>query len=221
MCGRTGKERQVIDILGDRQKQLLRLLLKTKPGLTADELSKGLKITRNAVRQHLAALERDGLIAPGATRPSGGRPQQLYVLTGKGKEVFPRHYSWLAQLVVEAIKRDRGSAALSERLAAIGSGVAGQMRAQSPGHETREQKVEKLAAAMDRLGYNARRPATAGKAPVIEAYNCVFHELAAKHPEICDFDLALMGTFTDSKVDHQECMARGGNVCRFRFIPKK
>ena len=211
----------MIEILGERQKQLLGLLLRNKSGLTADELSKGLKITRNAVRQHLAALERDGLVAPGPTRPSGGRPQQLYALTGKGKEAFPRHYSWFAQLVIEAIKRESGPRGLSKRLASIGSGVAAQLRTQSPGLESREQKVEKLAAVMDQLGYNARRIADAGKAPVIEADNCVFHELAAKHPEICDFDLAMMGAFTDSGVDHQECMARGGNVCRFKFIPRK
>ena len=67
----------MLEILGDRQKNLLRLLLKNKSGLTVDDLSKGLKITRNAVRQHLAALDRNGLIAPGATRPSGGRQHQL------------------------------------------------------------------------------------------------------------------------------------------------
>ena len=211
----------MLDILGDRQKQLLKFLLKTKSGLTVDELSRGLKITRNAVRQHLAALESDGLIALGPTRPSGGRPQQLYALTEKGKEVFPRHYSWFAQLVMEAIKREHGAEGLRDRLGEIGAGVAEQLRNQSPGLGTREQKVEKLAAAMDQLGYNARTVASADKAPVIEADNCVFHELAMKNPEICHFDLAMMGGFTDSKVDHQECMARGGNVCRFRFTAKK
>jgi predicted ArsR family transcriptional regulator len=211
----------MIEILGERQKQLLKLLLKTKSGLTADEISRELKITRNAVRQHLAALESDGLVAQGATRPSGGRPQQLYVLTDKGKEVFPRHYSWFAQLVVEAIKSERGSRGLSERLATIGASVAEQLRSQNPRLEGREQKVQRLAAVMDQLGYNAKSTAAAGKTPVIEADNCVFHELAVKHPEICDFDLALMGAFTDSKVEHQECMARGGNVCRFRFPGKK
>lgn len=211
----------MLEILGDRQKQLLKLLLKTKSGLTVDELSKGLKITRNAVRQHLAALESDGLIALGSTRPSGGRPQQLYALTEKGKEVFPRHYSWFAQLVIEAIKREHGADGLRERLGEIGASVAEQMRNQSPGLGTREQKVEKLAEVMDQLGYNARTVAVADKAPVIEADNCVFHELAIKNPEICHFDLEMMGTFTGSKVDHQECMARGGNVCRFRFTGKK
>jgi len=209
----------MIEILGERQRQLLELLLRSKGGLTVDELSKGLKITRNAVRQHLAALESDGLTATGITRPSGGRPQQLYVLTDKGKEVFPRHYSWFARLVVEAIKREHGADGLRERLSEIGAAVGEQMRGQSPGLNGREEKVVKLASVMDQLGYNARRAASG--APVIEADNCVFHELAMKTPEICQFDLAMMASFTDSKIDHQECMARGGNLCRFKFTPKK
>jgi len=49
----------------------------------------------------------------------------------------------------------------------------------------------------------------------------VFHDLARKNPEVCQFDLALLSTFADSKVDHEECMAKGGNVCRFKFSPKR
>jgi predicted ArsR family transcriptional regulator len=211
----------VLEILGDRQKQLLRLLLRSKPGLTVDELASALKITRNAVRQHLAALQRDGLVALGATRPSGGRPQQLYALTEKGKEVFPRHYSWFAQLVIEAIKHEHGAEGLRKRLESVGAAVAAQLRTQSPELDSREQKVRKLAAVMERLGYDARSVAGTDKAPVIEADNCVFHELAVKNPEICHFDLAMMGAFSDSKVEHQECMARGGNACRFKFTAKR
>lgn len=211
----------MLEILGGRQEALLRQLLRMKSGLTVDELAEQLQITRNAVRQHLAALERDGLVAPGATRPSGGRPQQLYVLTDKGKELFPRHYSWFAQLVIEGIKREHGADGLSERLSSTGAQIAKQLRAQRPGLNTHAQKVEGLTALMEELGYDARSMSGADGAPAIEADNCVFHELAFKNPEICHFDLALMGTFTDSTVDHQECMARGGNVCRFKFTPKK
>lgn len=210
----------MLEILGDRQRQLLKLLLKDKSGLTVGKLSKGLKITRNAVRQHLAALEGDGLVAPGATRPSGGRPHQIYVLTEKGKEIFPRHYSWFAQLVMESIRREHGTEGLGERLNAIGSEVAKQLRSQYPALKTRKQKVEQLAEVMDRLGYDARNATARSGAPVIEANNCVYHSLAIKNPEICHLDLALLETFTDSQVDHQECMARGGNVCRFKFRPK-
>lgn len=211
----------MIEILGDRQKQLMRMLLQHKAGRSVDELASGLKITRNAVRQHLATLARDGLVELlGATRPSGGRPQQLYALTDKGRELFPRHYSWFAQLAVEAIVREHGTEGLRKRLAAMGTGIAERLRTQHPGLETRSQKVERLSAVMDELGYNAKSAAVR-KSPVIEADNCVFHALAMKNPDICHFDLAMMGTFTDSSVDLQECMARGGNVCRFKFSGKK
>ncbi|MGB7542012.1 MAG: HTH domain-containing protein [Burkholderiales bacterium] len=211
----------MLEILSDRQKQLLKLLLRDKSGLTVEELSKALKITRNAVRQHLAALDSNGLVAAGATRPSGGRPHQLYALTEKGKEVFPRHYSWFAQLVVESIRRDEGAENLGKRLSAIGADVGKQLRNQYPAPGTRKQKVEKLTEVMGQLGYDARNASASGGAAVIEADNCVFHNLAMKNPEICRFDLALLETFTDSRVDHQECMVRGGNVCRFKFMPKK
>ena len=211
----------MLQVIGNRQKQLLRLLLRTKAGVTVDELSAQLHITRSATRQHLAALERDALVEAGATRPSGGRPLQLYKLTEKGKELFPRHYSWFAQLVVEAVRHEHGEAGLRQRLEAMGSAVAGKLVGEHPGSGTRKQKVEQLAKAMDKLGYDARATSAGMKAPVIEADNCVFHELAVGNPEICRFDLAMMGTFTDSEVEHQECMARGGNVCRFKFTAKK
>jgi len=211
----------MLEILGSRQKELLSLLLKNKGGLTVDELAQPLGITRNAVRQHLSALENDRLVAQGATRPSGGRPEQLYVLADKGREIFPRQYSWFAQLVVESIKQDVGSAGLRERLGAIGSAVGINLRSQYPGLQNRQQKVEKLSEVMEQMGYNTTSMTAKGEAPTIEADNCVFHNLATKNPEICEFDLALLATFTDSKVDLQECMARGGNVCRFKFTAKR
>jgi predicted ArsR family transcriptional regulator len=190
----------------------------SKPGLSVDELSKGLEITRNAVRQHLASLEAGGLIALGPTRPSGGgRPQQLYILTELGKEMSPRQYSWLAQLVVASVRREEGMESMSKRMNEIGANVAQQIRSQYPDLTTHQEKVEKLAEVMDQLGYNARNATLPGGEAVIEADNCVFHTMAKKDLEICHLDRGLMETFTDSKVEQNECMARGGNVCRFKL----
>jgi predicted ArsR family transcriptional regulator len=204
--------------MGERQKQLLKLLRGRKSGLSVDELSKGLEITRNAVRQHLASLEAAGLIALGPTRPSGGgRPQQLYILTELGKEMSPRQYSWLAQLVVASVRREEGMESMSKRMNEIGANVAQQIRSQYPDLTTHQEKVEKLAEVMDQLGYNARNATLPGGEAVIEADNCVFHTMAKKDLEICHLDRGLMETFTDSKVEQNECMARGGNVCRFKL----
>lgn len=210
----------VLALLGSRQKELLTLLLKHKEGLTVYELSDRLEITRNAIRQHLSALENDGLVMPGPTRASGGRPEQLYLLAEKGKEVFPRQYSWLAQLVIESVKQEVGSKGLQQRLAAMGASVGGQLRTQYPGLKTRQEKVQKVSELMGELGYNTRNVSNGTSIAMVEADNCVFHDLALKDPDICQFDLALLSSFTDSKVDHQECMAKGGNVCRFKFTAK-
>ncbi|MDN5752100.1 MAG: HTH domain-containing protein [Nitrosospira sp.] len=208
--------------MGERQKQLLKLLRGSKSGLSVDELAQELEITRNAVRQHLASLEAERLVEAGITRPSGGgRPQQLYILTELGKEMSPRQYSWLAQLVVASVQREGGAEKRGRRMKEIGVNVAHQIRSQYPGLTTHEEKVEKLAEVMDLLGYNARNVTVPGGETVIEADNCVFHPMAQKDLEICNIDRGLMGTFTDSKVEQHECMARGGNVCRFKLEPNE
>lgn len=208
----------MLELLGRRQKDLLKLLLRHKGGLTVDELGTRLKVTRNAIRQHLAALEGDGFVEHGESKATAGRPTQLYVLSEKGRELFPRRYSWLAQLMLDSVKQEGGDA-LRKRLGAMGTKVGNQLRTQHPALRTRSDRVLKLAELMEQLGYN-----TAGTTvldpTVISADNCVFHDLALKDPEVCEFDLALLSTFTESRVDLTECMAKGGHVCRFKFKPK-
>src|SRR5690242_17996010 len=191
----------MLELLGRRQMDLLKLLLRHKNGLTVDQLGTQLQVTRNAVRQHLATLLNDGLVQAGESKATKGRPTQLYVLSEKGRELFPRQYSWLAQLMVDSVKQETGADGLRKRLNAMGAKVGAQLRAQHPGLKTRQDKVLKLAELMEGLGYS-----TAGTTvldpSVISADNCVFHDMAQKDPEVCQFDLALLSAFTDSRVDH-------------------
>ncbi len=63
----------MLEGLGRTQQDLLHALLHQPAGMSIDDLAQGLAITRTAVRQHLAALARDGLVKRGATRPTGRR----------------------------------------------------------------------------------------------------------------------------------------------------
>ena len=116
--------------------------------------------------------------------------------------------------------KEHGATGLRVRLGRIASAVVVQLRAREPRKENARQRVEKLATLMDELGYDARMAKDVGGTLAIDADNCVFHELAMKNPEICQFDLALLGGYSGSKVELHECMARGGHVCRFRFRPR-
>jgi predicted ArsR family transcriptional regulator len=97
--------------------------------------------------------------------------------------------------------------------------IGKQLHAQHPELVSRGEKIQKLSEIMEQLGYNVRSTGGA-TAEVIEAENCVFHTLALMNQDICQFDLALLSAFTDSTIDHQECMAKGGNICRFKFNSK-
>lgn len=207
----------MIDTLGPTRQTLLNLLLDHKGGLTVDALATALGITRSAIRQHLTVLERDGLVTAAGSRPTGGRPEQLYRLAEKGAELHPRHYAWLAQLLLESLRQQDGDDGVGERLANLGKAVASQLLQQAPPAADSSTRVAALAHLMADLGYHARTVPEAEGPPAIEAVNCVFHRLAAEHPQVCRFDLALMEAYTGLPVEHQECMLRGGGACRFHF----
>ncbi len=79
-------------ITGSSQKEVLNQLIEHKSGATLDELVTAVGLSRTAVNQHLMALEREGYVRKGATRRSGGRPLNVYVLTEEGNNLFPKQY---------------------------------------------------------------------------------------------------------------------------------
>lgn len=199
--------------MGRTQQDLLGALLYQPGGMSIDELASHLAVTRTAIRQHLAALERDGLILRGETRPTGRRPEQLYLLSARGRELFPRQYQLLADLLIDEVAAIIGRDALLHLMRTLGRKLATDMEAQVVDEA-------RIAHHMNEAGYEAEVFFRSSGEPEIVAHNCVFHHLAAAHPEVCELDLALIGTLGGGQVEHLECMVREGQVCRFRIDRK-
>ncbi|MEI7994151.1 MAG: ArsR family transcriptional regulator, partial [Methylococcaceae bacterium] len=84
-----------------------------------------------------------------------------------------------------------------------------------------DERIEALLKVMDGLGFNVRNMTDPGSTErTIEACNCIYHDLAQIHEEICEFDKTLISTLLDKEIEHVECMAKGGAVCRFKIINK-
>ena len=75
------------EVFGERRKQLMRHLLRHKTGCSIDELALAIGVTRTAVRQHLAALSQEGLVAPGGQRARLGAWQTYRAK--EGRREFP------------------------------------------------------------------------------------------------------------------------------------
>lgn len=204
----------MLEGLGRTQQDLLNALLHQAGGMSIDELAEHLAVTRTAIRQHLAALERDGLVLRGETRPTGRRPEQLYRLTDHAREQFPRQYQLLASALIDEVAQIIGPEALATLMRSLGRKLA----------RDREQEVVdevKIVEHMNQAGYEAEVFFRSSGDAQIVAHNCVFHRLAAAHPVVCELDLALIGTLGGGEVEHTECMVRGGHVCRFKLQPVK
>ncbi|KAB2896395.1 MAG: MarR family transcriptional regulator [Dokdonella sp.] len=203
--------------LGTTQQKLLRQLLVARQGATVEELCEGLGITHNAVRQHLTALIFGGFVGRGAARPTGGRPQLRYVLTATGRELFPRKYGLIATGLIDSLQRSAGKEAVRELLTQLGHEL-GREAASRIEAGSDDDIAATLADQLDALGYEAVTARHDGETQ-IEAYNCVFHEIAKAHPDVCRFDLAFMESATGRPIEQLECLQYGGRACRFRIKP--
>lgn len=196
----------------DTRAALLAALLDNKSdGLTLEELAARLEVSRNAVRQHITALERDGLVTARGLRKGPRRPSRTYGLTDKGEEEFPRRYDLLAVSLLQALRHSLGDEATEGVLLTMVKEIAQRWlpRLEALEPEQRRGEVVKI---MNRLGYRAHAAPEVGG---VAAVNCVYHRVARETRAVCRFDEALLSTLLGADVRLTACMAEGEGSCVF------
>lgn len=196
-----------------RQVLMQAMLYHKKDGLTIDELVAQLDISRNAVGQHLATLERDGFVEAKGQRASGGRPSRTYSLSEKGYETFPRHYALIAQKFLETTRDTLGEEATETLLMKMADDLADELRPRLQILPASE-RLAAVVQIMNELGYQAT---STEDAEAISAVNCVYHKLAKETRAICRYDVKLLSLLLERPIDHTSCMADGDGRCLFRL----
>jgi predicted ArsR family transcriptional regulator len=87
---------------------------------TVSQLAEKLDLTDNAVRAHLVALERDGVVRQEGERRSGGRPAFVYHVTPRADELFPKSYDRALTRVLDVLDTRMDDAELGELLREAG-----------------------------------------------------------------------------------------------------
>lgn len=111
-------------LLASTRGQIIGLLRRS--GRTVNELAAELGLTDNAVRSHLAALERDGLVKQErSTGPRGvGKPAYLYTLTPEADGLLPKAYAPVLGLLLGVMGERLGTDATEEMLREVGRRAA-------------------------------------------------------------------------------------------------
>lgn len=205
---------------GSSQQQVLNQLLERKAGATLDELVTALGLSRTAVNQHLIALERDGHVRKVAARKTGGRPQHIYALTESGTNLFPKQYSWFSRLLIQTLRESLGEEQASKYMYDLGVKMSADLIPRLIG-KNRTERIAEIVKIMNETGFMAKTIAVSGsdKLPRVECKHCVYHDLSKDYPEVCRFDIGFLSGLMGAEVEHQSCMQRGGESCRFKFVP--
>lgn len=209
-----------ITCLGQRQQSLLNVLLRHRNGLTVDELSSMLEISRNAVNQHLSSLGNSGFIQSTLLHSTGGRPSRVFTLTASGLELFPRHYSFLARFLLSWFKKNLGEEQLESCLQEFGEQVAQEFSGRVDKYSAQTDKVSEVAVIMRELGYEADVAFNNENYSEIIASNCVFHTLAEECHGICKLDLSLLSSLLNADIEHKKCIIKGDKNCCFGVSAK-
>lgn len=203
--------------MSSRQQQILKLLLDNRQGLSIDEVANALSISRNAVQQHVAGLEKQGCVETGHLDKTAGRPVRRFVLTEKGIDCFPKQYAWFSGLLIADLKSTMGTEQFKAYLSKLGSALAQTLIHRFTG-KTLALRVQELVSVMTGLGFQAKAVEDSNNGELlVEAVNCIYHDLAQTHEEICEFDKALLKALLSTEVELVECMAKGGHQCRFKI----
>src|SRR3989442_13828977 len=88
--------------LGTTRGRVIALLRRSD--LTVNELAGELGLTDNAVRSHLGALERDGLVEQHGVRRGLGKPAHVYGLAAEAWAMFPKAQRMLLAAFLDAAR---------------------------------------------------------------------------------------------------------------------
>jgi predicted ArsR family transcriptional regulator len=202
------------------QQEVLNQLMASREGLTLDEISASLGLSRTAINQHLMVLEREGHVRRAAPRKTGGRPLNVYVLTEEGINLFPKQYSWFSKLLFQTLREKVGHEEMSQYMYDLGVSLSAALIPRVIG-KNRTERIDEIVKIMNETGFIATTISAEGsdKLPRVECRNCVYHDLSKDYPEVCRFDIGFLSGLMGAEIEHQACMQRGGGACRFRFIP--
>ena len=195
-------------LTGETQAKLLHLLRRAPRTIT--ELSVELGLTDNAIRTHIAAMMRDGLVElVGTQRDTGGKPARQYGLTSFGGELFPKAYALALGGLVEEIVRLEGPDRAIQLLKGVGARAA---KGITPASDLAS-RVASAAATLRELGADIDVVTETGGWG-LQGYACPLSAVTTGHPQVCALVAALVAEMTGRPVEEQ-CDRRGQPRCRF------
>ena len=190
--------------------------------VSADAMAEKLGLTTMAVRQHLHALEDEGLAQFSEEARPRGRPVQLWRTTAKAAGQFADAHSALAVDLVGQMKKAFGEAGMDRILKLRTAEQEKTYRARTDNARTLKGKLDQLAKIRSAEGYMAdvRCDPDTGELLFVENH-CPICAAARLCTGLCREELALFRRVLGSKVNVERVshILGGAGRCAYRVSP--
>ncbi len=173
-------------------------------------------ITVSGARQHLMALERDGLIVHREMRDGPGRPKHLYSLTTAGDALFPRTYAELTNELLQYVG-DEDPDLVGKIFERRGQRRLQQAQARTAGLPF-DARVRAIAQQLDDDGSLAEFRQIADDVFMIIEHNCTVLSVANRYSYACASELGfLQAALPEADVVRVAHQVTSGHVCAYEI----
>ena len=198
-------------------------VLQLEDSTTAAALADRLSLTEAAVRQHLKALEADGLVVAAVSTPERpGRPAARWSLTDDGRSSFPDRHGDLAVQLVDAMRSTLGEDGLARVIEARADEQLRWYRELlAPAGTDLHDRVATLATQRTAEGYMADMIEDQGSYVLVE-HHCPICDAARSCLGFCSAELRLFrdALGDDVTVERTEHLLADGVRCSYRITPR-
>ncbi len=185
---------------------------------SAEQLAGDIGVTPGAVRQQIAALEADGLVAHRDERPGPGRPRRQYCLTPAAEALWPKRYGQLTNQVLGFVEEDGPDLVeriferrRDDRLKRAEARLRGLSFAN---------RVLELTGILEEDGYLAESVLAEDGSWLVIEHNGAILDVARRYGAACTSELAfLRAAMPDAEVQRVKHKMAGDFVCAYRMRP--
>ena len=189
------------------------LALLRRGSRTINELAVTLGVTDNAVRIHVAALERDGVVQQRGVRPTGGKPAYAYEVAPEADGLFTKAYVPVLTQLVAVLAERMSSEELESLLRDVGRRLAGTSAAMTG---NLRQRAEAAATVLMELGGIVDVEEVDGTI-VLRGFSCPLADAVRAHPATCHATESLVAGLVRAPV-RARCDKGARPRCRFEIV---
>ena len=209
---------------GERKtRRAITKLLKTEGPIDSAQLAQRLGLTAMAVRQHLYALQREGLVASEERPVPIGRPAKFWRLTREADHLFPEAYAELSVALIDSVKDAFGQEGLERVLTSRCARQRVDYGKRIKTKDTLDRKLAELAKVRTEEGYMAEvRKEDDGSFLLVENH-CPICAAANACQGFCSTELDIFRSVLGPgvTVERAEHIIKGDNRCVYRVRPQK